>query len=133
LTGGIDLPYINKSPDPCEGPHCQLGVLIREEAKRHFEICNFLAKSEPELGTVGLKLKDLERGIREAIAWDWARVLPDWSGIVHLNPFVLDPTTLKGTYEPWSAELLKLRMGLELDIRATTEAFTNKKDPGIVH
>ena len=83
-------------PARYEGPHCNLGKLIREEAYRHVDVAHGLGPCE------GCDRDDHMRKVENSI-WDhvkrgWARPLEDWSGMVFWNPVAEE-------FEPFSAAL----------------------------
>jgi hypothetical protein len=114
---------INNAPARYEGPYCQLGALLREEAKRHIEIADAealrlikearaYAEEHPEQAeaieeALAQKVHDIDEDAAltrlcdlESRLWDllrtgWMRVERDWSRVWFWNPDYpeVDPET----------------------------------------
>jgi len=117
---------LNSCPKYYEGPHNRLGQLIRREAIAQHLMVTAIATTEPELGIGAPCLEDVERGIQAAIVAGWARVLDDFSGMVHLNPAKLDPETGYGVFEPWSEDLFRIRIAIEMSLQLMSQAYTGQ-------
>jgi hypothetical protein len=117
---------LNFAPRYYEGPHSRLGRLIRQEAMSQHLMVTALAEAEPELGIGAPQLEDVGHGIKAAIVAGWARVLDDFSGLVHLNPAVMDPETGYAVFEPWSEELFRVRIGIEVSLQAAASVYTGR-------
>ena len=127
---------INNAPARYEGPHSQLGNLIRQESFRHLDAALEMERTKAEraernrtcvhMRTVPrvpapptteptLRSLAIENNIWGSVTSGWARPLEDWSALVFWNPAAQK-------FEPWSLELNAIMLDLIASIRPLVEA-----------
>ena len=115
------MPKINNAPARYEGPHSQLGALIRREAAVHLYIATEIAESDPELALEltddPIRLYSVECGIWSMLATGWARPLADWSAMVFWHPH-------KCAFEHWSKELNLVLCAIACEMREVITTYT---------
>lgn len=122
----------NNAPARYEGPHSQLGALIRREAIVHLVIATEIGMADPELAPQikadPVRLGNCEVGIWQMLATGWARPLEDWSGMVFWHPE-------RSEFVPWSTELNLCLMRICRQVRPVVDAYvegSSEQVPSVV-